>query len=88
MIGEFGSVEQGGDKAGWFTDALSTQIPKNFKQIRAHVYYNRQADGVDWRIETSQASQEAWRAAIAAPYYTSNEFGQFETSPIPVPGQP
>ncbi len=79
MIGEFGSVEQGApageSKASWFTDALSTQVPRNYPQVRAIVYYNRQADGVDWRIETSPAATDAWRAGIASPSYAPNQYG-------------
>ena len=85
MIGEFGSVEQGGSKAEWFTDALTTQLPNRYRQIRAAVYFNWQFDGVDWRIETTAEAQDAWRAAIAAPYYPANEYGTLETSPIPAP---
>ena len=85
MIGEFGSVEQGGSKAEWFADALATQLPQQYKQMRAAVYFNWQFDGVDWRIETTAESQDAWRAAIASPYYPANQYGALETSPIPAP---
>ena len=30
MVGEFGSVEQGGSKANWFTDTLKTQLPSRY----------------------------------------------------------
>ncbi len=89
MIGEFGCVEQGApagaSKAGWLADALATQIPQKYTAIRAVVYYNRRADGVDWRGETSRTSQNAWRTGIAAPFYLSNVFGELAGSPIPAP---
>jgi beta-mannanase len=84
MIGEFGAVEQGGSKANWFTDALTTQIPGKYGRIRAVVYFNFQFDGVDWRIETSQGARDAWRAGIAAPYFHPNQFGSI-TGTIAVP---
>jgi hypothetical protein len=88
MIGEFGSVEQGapagGSKANWFTDALSTQLPGKYKGIRAAVYFDFQFDGVDWRIETSQAAKDAWRAGIASAYYYPNQFGSI-TGKVAVP---
>ena len=71
MIGEFGSVEQGGSKASWFTDALSTQIPTRYKQIRAALYFDWAFDGVDWRITTSESAKDAWRKGIASPYYVA-----------------
>jgi beta-mannanase len=37
MLGEFGSVEQGGSKANWFTDTLKTQLPGKYNRIRAAV---------------------------------------------------
>jgi beta-mannanase len=84
MIGEFGSVEQGGSKANWFTDALSTQIPTRYPRIRAALYFNWQFDGVDWRIETTAAAQDAWRRSIASSYYYANQFGSI-TGKVAVP---
>ncbi len=84
MIGEFGSVEQGGSKASWFTDALSTQIPGKYKSIKAAVYFNWQFDGVDWRVETSTAARDAWRKGIASSYYAADRFGSI-TGKIAVP---
>ena len=75
MLGEFESVEQGGAKAAWFSDLLSTQLPARYAQIRAAVYFNRALEGKDWRIETSAASQDAWRGGIASPYFFANQFG-------------
>ena len=84
MIGEFGSVEQGGSKATWLTDALEAQVPGKYSRIRALVYFNFQFDGVDWRIETSQASKDAWRAGVASSYFNANEFGSI-TGKVAVP---
>lgn len=84
VIGEFGSVEQGGSKANWFTDALKTQIPGRYPRIRAAVYFNWNMDGDDWRIETSSASKAAWRAGIASAYYYANQFGSI-TGKVAVP---
>ncbi len=84
MIGEFGSVEQGGSKANWLTDALGTQIPSRYTRMRAAVYFNWQFDGVDWRIETSQAAKDAWRKGIGSSYYLPNQFGSI-TGRVAVP---
>jgi hypothetical protein len=84
MLGEFGSVEQGGSKAAWITDALKTQLPQRYPRIRAALYFNWQMSGVDWRVETSQSSIGAWKAGIASSYYKSNNFGSTTGKP-PVP---
>lgn len=85
MIGEFGTVESGGSKADWFTDALTTQLPNNYPNIRAIVYFNANANGFDNRIETSQSSIDAFAAAISSSTYDTNNYGSLATNPIPPP---
>ncbi len=84
MIGEFGSAEQGGSKASWFTDTLSTQLPQRYPKMRAIVYYNWQFSNVDWRIETSTTAQSAWKNGIGSSYYYANQFGSI-TGKVVVP---
>lgn len=88
MIGETGSTEHGGSKAEWIADALGTQLPNNFPQIGAVLWFNWNTDGMDWTIETSPAAQQAFAAAIASPYYAESEFASLSTSPIPPYSQP
>ena len=72
-IAEFGSVEQGGDKAAWLTDAYKRiqAVP----QVKAVIYYDafdqQTAGAQDWRIDTSAASLAAFKRAIAPGYYLS-----------------
>ncbi len=72
VVSEFASVEQGGDKGAWITDAY-TRFRTKYPGIKAVIYYNKpetQVDGTqDWRIDTSPASREAYRAAVASPFY-------------------
>ena len=82
MIAEFASTENGGSKADWITDALVTQIPSNFPQIKAVLYFNRNDDGMDWIIETSQSAQNAFAAGIASSFYSANDFAGLASSPI------
>jgi beta-mannanase len=84
MIGEFGSVEQGGSKAAWFTDVLGTQLPSRYPRMRAVVYFNWAAGTQDWRIETTTAAADAWRKGISSSYYYANQFGSI-TGKISVP---
>ena len=83
MIGETASVEQGGNKAAWITDALTVQLPNNFPQIKAFVWFNQ--TNTPWMIETSPASQQAFASGIASSYYASNQYGTITSSPIQPP---
>jgi hypothetical protein len=85
IIGEWGTVDQGGSKAGWVADALSNEIPENYKRIRAVVSCDYTDGKHDWKVDTTQAAREAFQAAITAPYYMANIYGGQTKSPIPVP---
>jgi beta-mannanase len=68
MIGETASTEYGGSKAEWITE-LFRQLPWRFPRIRAVVWFDKAADGMDWPISSSPAAVSAFRAAIASPRY-------------------
>lgn len=64
FIAEFSSSELGGDKAQWYRDAfasLSTTFPRIFELM---IFSNNDANG-DWRINTTDASLQAWRECVA-----------------------
>ena len=71
MIGETGSTEHGGSKAGWISDALAVQIPFSYPAVRALVWFNKRWDGVNWPIESSPAARLAFADAISSPVYSS-----------------
>jgi hypothetical protein len=77
MIAETGSIEQGGNKAAWITDAFSTELPNSFPNIKAVAWFNQTSSQQDWRIETSSASQAAFFAAIHSSVYASNAFADY-----------
>ncbi len=85
MIGEFASSEVGGSKASWISDALSTQITKTFPRIKAHLWFNTNCDGVDWRVESSGAATSAFKTGIASSYHLGAQYGSLSTSPVPAP---
>lgn len=82
LLGEFGSSEEGGSKAEWIAQTLTTDIPHGFPGLKAVVWYDRSADQ-DWRIGTSESSLEAFKAAIRSPYYSANVYGDISASPVP-----
>lgn len=90
MIGETASSESGGSKSAWITDALTTQIPKNFPKIKAVNWFNwnilEGTGRIDWPIESSASSQSAFGAGIASPFYKSNTVGTLTPlTKVPVP---
>jgi Glycosyl hydrolase family 26 len=72
MVGETGSVESGGSKAGWINDARA-QMKTNLRGIKAFLWFQRgrdtSDDGVDWRVNTSRSALAAFRALVADPYF-------------------
>ncbi len=81
MIGEMGSSNNGGDKAKWIADALTKFIPNDFPKIKAIIWFNENKEQ-DWRIESSKESQYAFSKAINSGLYSTNSFGQINSSPI------
>jgi hypothetical protein len=73
LISETGADGTYPDKPSWTTDALSVQLPQNFKQIKAVVWFNwrmyQNGKWWNWEIESSSAAQQAFVNAIASPYY-------------------
>jgi hypothetical protein len=57
------------------------QVPETSK-IKAFLWFNIGADGMDWFIESSPSAQAAFAAGIASGYYATNEFAHREVSPI------
>jgi len=86
MIGETASDYIGGDKAAWITDAFVTKIPNNFPKVKAVLWFNKSVDGYNWPIElpVDGSAQIAFANAVSSPCYVGNQYGSFDTSPIPV----
>jgi len=64
FVAEFSSSEMGGNKAQWYRDAfasLSTTFPRLFALM---IFSNNDANG-DWRINTTDASLQAWKECVA-----------------------
>jgi hypothetical protein len=72
MVGETGSVEQGGSKASWFTDGTS-YFKSYMPRVKAFVYFERGATAAEptfnWLVESSQSSLDAYRSVGASSYF-------------------
>jgi hypothetical protein len=68
MIGEFGAAEQDpGEKARWLRDARSA-LKGPLQRIAAVVYFDADRR-YDWRVDTTPASFQAFKAIAADPYF-------------------
>ncbi len=63
MIAETASVEGGGSKAQWITDALTVQVPTNFPRIKAVVWFNERREA-DWRVNSSSTALAAIKSIV------------------------
>lgn len=82
MIAELGSTEVGGTKSDWVDDALTTQLSTTYSRIKAVLWFNWNADDMDWTIESSPAAQAAFARGISSRIYSSNDFRDLMGSPI------
>jgi mannan endo-1,4-beta-mannosidase len=87
MIGETASSENGGSKANWITDMLEVQLPSNFPQIKAVVWFDTTSSDpvVSWPLESSPSALSAFSIGIASPVYPDNAYATLNVSPIPPP---
>lgn len=76
LIGETASTEQNGSKAAWITDALGTQLPLYFPNVKALAWFNWNDDDLQktWPIESSPASVAAFKLQIntSTNYYATS----------------
>jgi hypothetical protein len=80
-----GSSEHGGSKAAWIADALGPRLAAEFPRVRALVWFDWNAEGMDWAIETSPAARAAFADAIGSDRFVG-ALGPIDASPIPPPG--
>jgi hypothetical protein len=64
---------------------LDTQLPRNYPQVKAFLWFDETMDGMDWPIESSAVTELAFANGMQNSYYTSNQFGSASISPIPPP---
>lgn len=76
MIAEFASVETGGSKSDWISKAYNLYLKYSFPKIKAVTWFHvrKLENGVDtdWRINSSESALQAYKDAIADPYYVAS----------------
>lgn len=81
---ETASAEIGGDKAAWIRRGFLNELPQRFPRVTGVVWFNVQKES-DWRVDSSQASLEAFREVAASSLYGGpNPYQPFveETTPV------
>ncbi len=68
MITETGSSEIGGDKAAWIRTGFMSTIPQSFPRVVAVLWFNENRED-DWRVNSSPASLDAYRAVVNCSIY-------------------
>jgi hypothetical protein len=85
MIGEVASSEYGGSKATWIKEMLS-EVPTEFPQIRALLWFDKFDSSMDWPIETSSTATGAFAEGIQSSTYVGNTFSSLSATTIPPAG--
>ena len=71
MIAEFGSLAYGGDRAGWYRDAL-TDFRRRFPAVHAILFFNVKSDqsatqqAVDWTFADDSLTLRTLAGAFAS----------------------
>jgi hypothetical protein len=81
MIGEVASTEYGGSKSAWIKDMLA-RVPAEYPKIRALIYFDKYDSNMDWPLETSTSSIEAFAEGIQNPAYVGNTFSTLSATKI------
>ena len=83
MIAEFGSAEEGGNKAQWVKD-IPSALKIGMKQVKAIILFDLKKE-CDWRTTSCQNTEDAYKAMLSDPYFFSSSEGLAETLPWQAP---
>lgn len=68
MIAETASSEAGGEKSVWIRRGFFESMSARFPRVRAVAWFDKEKE-IDWRIDSSAASLEAYKKAAESPEY-------------------
>lgn len=84
VIGETASEERGGSKPAWIRHLLTT-VPKHYRKVRGLIWFDEKDQGMNWPIESSKASINAFAKGISRSIYRPNAFAELPFGPIKPP---
>ncbi len=85
MIAEFGSAEEGGNKAQWIKD-IPAALKISMNQVKAMVLFDLKKE-CDWRATSCQRTEDAYRAIFKDPYFLSSSEDLIETTAVQEPAE-
>lgn len=68
IVAETSSSETGGDKAAWIRNGFMSELPQSLPRVSAVIWFDKVQEQ-DWRINSSRASLDAYRAVVACSIY-------------------
>jgi len=83
MIAEFGSAEEGGNKANWIK-AIPEALKVSMTQVKAIVLFDIKKE-CDWRTTSSKKAEEAYASIFQDPYFLSSSEGLANLSASSIP---
>lgn len=72
MLAEVNTTDKGGNKAEWYTDMFTKQVPYNFPAIQAIIIFNEdrtKQENVNWLVNVTPDSLRAFKKAIHTRFY-------------------
>lgn len=83
MIAEMASTELNGSKHNWIEDAYENQIPNNFPQVTAVIWFNIERE-VDWPVTSSESTVNVFKKVLSLDVYkTPLHFMEGKVIPAP-----
>jgi beta-mannanase len=76
MIAEFGSTEDGGNKAAWIKE-IPNVLKTSMKQVKAIMLFDVKKE-CDWRSSSCKQTEDAYKAIFKDPYFLNSSTG-FDT---------
>lgn len=72
LIAEVNTTDVGGDKPKWYRDMLLRELPNDFPQVQAVVFFNEdrsKQEGVNWKVDVTKESLEAFKEGVNSDHY-------------------
>ena len=83
IVTETASSESGGSKAAWIEETFFRTIPQTMPRVQAVIWFNDNKE-LDWRVNSSQASLDAFRKVVASSLYGGTQPPPAIVEPAPV----
>lgn len=72
MIGEVNTTDKGGNKAEWYINMFTNEIPRNFPNVKKILIFNEDRshnENVNWKVDINNESLNAFIMSVNSNYY-------------------